>query len=670
MADQQRELKLVLTLEGKQFTAVLNTNIISADKLAKNVDKITVSKIKAEKATKTMTGSITDLNNRLKQATDIYNSLTPASGRYEKAQKRIAVLTKLVSNATAKSTKDLSNFGAATGTTGFAVLNMNRVISDAPFGMIAISNNIEPLVQSFIHLKNEAGGVKGAFLTLGKSMIGPLGVMTAISLVTSALTFYSLNTNRAKEKTKELAQEAVELDQKIRLLEGTFKDIVQAESNYTKKILEENIEIQQTAIEGYKRLIERGGITVRGEFQPFSREQIAEFQNNIDKAKQKITEYYEQIKNGNPYTQKNISLLKELADVASNEGANGINKFAEKNKLSKDQLSSLTNLLKNYSSAILSVSGGLAKELPEGFRKVGIQIGLQKKETENAIKALDDYWDAVNGKSKSGKGNKRDTNLFSVEPAKIELGGLTAEQDKLLKELKTNFLQNGLEWNSENQAYAYNIVLNLKQVVTDKQLKPVKRGKDPAIEYVIDSLDELQRKSEEVNKPIMLVMNTMVEGFLSAKTSIREVVNEVGLLITKMIIMAGLQKLVNTTVLGPLGLLPVGVFHKGGIVGLSNEMSLAYPKMFTNAQKFHTGGIVGTPAILQEGEAVYTAEMQKNMFKFFAGNMAAQLNRSTINYQPQPVEIIGSVGITRRSFFAKFEKFDSYNKRLTRTFKP
>lgn len=76
---------------------------------------------------------------------------------------------------------------AVTGA-GQTLTNFNRVVQDAPFGLIAIQNNIEPLFQSFGDLKAQTGSTSGALKALGASLIGPTGVLVAISAVTSLVT--------------------------------------------------------------------------------------------------------------------------------------------------------------------------------------------------------------------------------------------------------------------------------------------------------------------------------------------------------------------------------------------------------------------------------------------------------------------------------------------------
>lgn len=90
------------------------------------------------------------------------------------------------------------NFGKAakavekgSNSSAYALTNLGRVFSDAPFGFIAIQNNIDPLVQSFTSLKNQTGSTKSALLALGQSLTGPAGIALGITAVTAGLTYLS-----------------------------------------------------------------------------------------------------------------------------------------------------------------------------------------------------------------------------------------------------------------------------------------------------------------------------------------------------------------------------------------------------------------------------------------------------------------------------------------------
>jgi hypothetical protein len=95
-----------------------------------------------------------------------------------------------------------------------ALTNLGRIAQDAPFGFIGIQNNINPLLESFQRLRAETGSTGGAFRALGSSLVGAAGLGLAVSLLTSALTMFSMSSNGAKESLTGLAKAVDEANKK------------------------------------------------------------------------------------------------------------------------------------------------------------------------------------------------------------------------------------------------------------------------------------------------------------------------------------------------------------------------------------------------------------------------------------------------------------------------
>jgi hypothetical protein len=69
-----------------------------------------------------------------------------------------------------------------------ALTSLNQVVQDLPFGFIGIQNNIPNLVQSFGTLVKTEGGVRKALISLGSTISGPVGLVAAVSLLTTGVT--------------------------------------------------------------------------------------------------------------------------------------------------------------------------------------------------------------------------------------------------------------------------------------------------------------------------------------------------------------------------------------------------------------------------------------------------------------------------------------------------
>lgn len=74
-----------------------------------------------------------------------------------------------------------------------ALTQFNRIIQDAPFGAMGVQNNVTSFGESFGYLINQTGSAKAAFAAMTGALIGSGGVLLAISLVTSGLTYMSQN---------------------------------------------------------------------------------------------------------------------------------------------------------------------------------------------------------------------------------------------------------------------------------------------------------------------------------------------------------------------------------------------------------------------------------------------------------------------------------------------
>jgi len=103
--------------------------------------------------TKQATAALSGLNKSVKGSAEVLNKLKPA---------------------------------AASG--GAALTSLSRIAQDAPFGFIAIQNNVTEAVASFGQLKQSTGSTGAALRALGASMLGPGGLLLGFSLITSAVT--------------------------------------------------------------------------------------------------------------------------------------------------------------------------------------------------------------------------------------------------------------------------------------------------------------------------------------------------------------------------------------------------------------------------------------------------------------------------------------------------
>jgi hypothetical protein len=105
-----------------------------------------------------------------------------------------AAQTKIKAITSAGSKSPFEPLKQGTDRAGNALMNFGRIAQDAPFGIIGISNNINPLLESLQRLQAESKATGTSLLkNLGQSLMGGAGIGLAISVATGLLTVLAQN---------------------------------------------------------------------------------------------------------------------------------------------------------------------------------------------------------------------------------------------------------------------------------------------------------------------------------------------------------------------------------------------------------------------------------------------------------------------------------------------
>ena len=118
-----------------------------------------------------------------------------------KLQNSITILTGKVStlrSTIATSGTGMDALSTKTKGAGSALIDLSRIAQDAPYGFMAISNNLNPMLESFQRLVKEEGGVANAFKSLGSSLMGPAGIGIALAVVSAAIVYFTSQTSKVK----------------------------------------------------------------------------------------------------------------------------------------------------------------------------------------------------------------------------------------------------------------------------------------------------------------------------------------------------------------------------------------------------------------------------------------------------------------------------------------
>lgn len=130
---------------------------------------------------------------------------------------------------------------AANGAASLSALG--QVARDAPFGFIAIQNNLPILFDSLGALTKQAGGVGGALKSLGATLAGPAGVTFAIGAVIAG--------------TTALIQKYGSVGEGIKVLLGISKELTEAQKSFNKAVNETsgNLVVEQYKVEALTKTL-------------------------------------------------------------------------------------------------------------------------------------------------------------------------------------------------------------------------------------------------------------------------------------------------------------------------------------------------------------------------------------------------------------------------------
>jgi hypothetical protein len=142
-------------------------------------------------------------------------------------QARIAALA----SAPTSAASGLGNLSRASNTSTQSLINLSRVAQDAPYGLIGIANNLNPLLESLQRGARESGGFGNSLKALGSAMLGPAGIGLALGVVSALLIKYRdklfSSGNAAKEHAKKLEDAKKKLDEYIQSLDDVTRSSVQ-----------------------------------------------------------------------------------------------------------------------------------------------------------------------------------------------------------------------------------------------------------------------------------------------------------------------------------------------------------------------------------------------------------------------------------------------------------
>jgi hypothetical protein len=105
-----------------------------------------------------------------------------------------------------------------------SLINFSRIAQDAPYGIIGVANNLNPMLESFQRLAKTEGGTKKALTAMIDGLAGPAGLGVVLGIVSSLAVVFSKQIGEAfsgsSDKVKELREELKKLNDDVYKISG------------------------------------------------------------------------------------------------------------------------------------------------------------------------------------------------------------------------------------------------------------------------------------------------------------------------------------------------------------------------------------------------------------------------------------------------------------------
>lgn len=273
-----------------------------------------------------MKGSVGDLMEQRNALIAQQKATARTSAQFDKYQKKIiSVQGKIdtLSGATTRNVKVNEDLISNAGLAGATLTEVGRTLSDLPYGIRGVANNLSQLSTLFVTLISKTDSAKNAFALLGNQLKGPLGLILVFQALLAALDYFAGGSKKAEEATDDLSDS---ISSQIKKLDDLIRTYDQIELVRNKRGLVQRKRIQETGQE----LIDTVKI-LNEEFSEFGKM----FNNLIDFSDESVGKLIKDFRKLTENTQIQSDIEKSLIENRKKDQFNN-DVIRERNKLQRD----------------------------------------------------------------------------------------------------------------------------------------------------------------------------------------------------------------------------------------------------------------------------------------------------------------------------------------------
>ena len=218
-------------------------------------DKTVIIKLDVQEAG--AISSIEGLNNSLKKLDKTSDEYAVILKKIQVEEAKLSSIQNKRAGAQKSVTKALDKQSDATGSATAATMELSRVVSDAPYGIRGMANNITQLVSQLGSASTKAGGLGAALKLMGKQLMGPLGIVFLITAAVSALDYFYGAATKADKSINSVAESAAKSASALKILVKANDSGTMSMEETVKAVKKANLEYKDLNI----KVSENGKIT-------------------------------------------------------------------------------------------------------------------------------------------------------------------------------------------------------------------------------------------------------------------------------------------------------------------------------------------------------------------------------------------------------------------------
>ena len=197
-------------------------------------------------------GSVADYQRQIANLKLIRNNSAKTAEEFARQTKAITNLQIKMRSLTVE-TGDLNKVNqdqiSNSGLAGATLTELGRTVSDLPYGIRGVANNLSQLSTLFITLTAKTDGFKNSIKLLMKELRGPLGYILAFQAVIALLDYFANRQDKASESTEELANRFGESAAKLSAYEDILNDTNISQKEKAKVLKEVSEEVDGLNLE-------------------------------------------------------------------------------------------------------------------------------------------------------------------------------------------------------------------------------------------------------------------------------------------------------------------------------------------------------------------------------------------------------------------------------------